>query len=169
MQQRLQKILSQAGVASRRAAETLIAEGRVSVNGSTVHELGTKADADQDDIRVDGRRLHGAEVKRYILLNKPAGFVSTAVGPAAPPDRDRSAARRARVRLPGRPARLRHRGPAAADQRRRPGGEAHPSPARRRAHLSRRRGGHARRGALRRDCAKAFRSTACARCPPRSR
>ena len=85
MQQRLQKILSQAGVASRRAAETLIAEGRVSVNGSTVHELGTKADAELDDIRVDGRRVRGAEAKRYILLNKPAGFVSTRSDPQRRP------------------------------------------------------------------------------------
>ena len=95
MQQRLQKILSQAGVASRRAAETLIAEGRVSVNGSTVRELGTKADVDQDDVRVDGRRVRGAEAKRYILLNKPAGYRVHPIRSAAAPDRDRSAARRA--------------------------------------------------------------------------
>jgi len=81
MQQRLQKILSQAGVASRRAAERLIADGRVSVNGSTVREMGTKADADTDEIRVDGRRLSSPERKRYILLNKPAGFVSTRSDP----------------------------------------------------------------------------------------
>src|SRR5688500_5938090 len=85
MQQRLQKILSQAGVASRRASETLIADGRVSVNGSTVRELGTKADLDSDDIRVDGRRLKGAEVKRYILLNKPTGYVSTRSDPQRRP------------------------------------------------------------------------------------
>jgi pseudouridine synthase len=81
VQQRLQKILSQAGVASRRAAERLIADGRVSVNGSTVTEMGSKADAETDDIRVDGRRLHGPERKRYILLNKPAGYVSTRSDP----------------------------------------------------------------------------------------
>jgi 23S rRNA pseudouridine2605 synthase len=81
MEQRLQKVLSQAGVASRRAAERLIADGRVTVNGKTVHEMGTKADADTDDIRVDGRRLHAPERKRYILLNKPAGFVSTRSDP----------------------------------------------------------------------------------------
>jgi len=81
MEQRLQKILSQAGVASRRAAERLIAEGRVTLNGKTVHEMGTKADADSDDIRVDGRRLRAPERKRYILLNKPAGFVSTRSDP----------------------------------------------------------------------------------------
>jgi 23S rRNA pseudouridine2605 synthase len=81
MEQRLQKILSQAGVASRRAAEKLIAEGRVTLNGKTVLEMGTKADADTDDIRVDGRRLHAPERKRYILLNKPAGVVSTRSDP----------------------------------------------------------------------------------------
>jgi 23S rRNA pseudouridine2605 synthase len=81
MEQRLQKILSQAGVASRRAAERLIADGRVTLNGKTVLEMGTKADADTDDIRVDGRRLHAPERKRYIMLNKPAGYVSTRSDP----------------------------------------------------------------------------------------
>ena len=81
MEQRLQKILSQAGVASRRAAERLIADGRVTLNGKTVLEMGTKADADKDDIRVDGRRLHAPERKRYILLNKPSGYVSTRSDP----------------------------------------------------------------------------------------
>jgi pseudouridine synthase len=81
MEQRLQKILSQAGVASRRAAERLIAEGRVTLNGKTVHEMGTKADGETDDIRVDGRRLRSPERKRYILLNKPAGYVSTRSDP----------------------------------------------------------------------------------------
>ena len=81
MEQRLQKILSQAGVASRRAAERLIAEGRVTLNGKTVHEMGTKADAGADDIRVDGRRLASPERKRYILLYKPAGYVSTRSDP----------------------------------------------------------------------------------------
>jgi pseudouridine synthase len=74
---RLQKILSQAGVSSRRAAEKLMAEGRVSVNGKTIFELGTKADPARDDIRVDGRRIKAAERPRYILLNKPRGYVTT--------------------------------------------------------------------------------------------
>jgi 23S rRNA pseudouridine2605 synthase len=78
---RLQKVLSQAGVASRRASEKLIAEGRVTVNGRTVLEMGTKADLAVDDIRVDGRRLKGAERHRYILLNKPAGYVTTRSDP----------------------------------------------------------------------------------------
>jgi 23S rRNA pseudouridine2605 synthase len=83
--QRLQKVLSQAGVASRRAAEKLIAEGRVSVNGATVREMGTKADPAVDDIRVDGRRIKAAERLRYILLNKPAGVVTTRSDPQRRP------------------------------------------------------------------------------------
>ena len=78
---RLQKILSQAGVASRRAAEKLIEEGRVTVNGRTVREMGVKADPSTDDIRVDGRRLRAAERHRYILLNKPGGVVTTRSDP----------------------------------------------------------------------------------------
>jgi len=78
---RLQKILSRAGLASRRAAEILIASGRVSVNGTTVQEMGTKADAKSDDIRVDGQRIKTAEPHRYILLNKPAGYVTTRSDP----------------------------------------------------------------------------------------
>lgn len=78
---RLQKILSQAGIASRRAAERLIAEGRVSVNGTTVREMGTKADPAVDDIRIDGARLRAPQRHRYILLNKPAGFVTTRSDP----------------------------------------------------------------------------------------
>jgi 23S rRNA pseudouridine2605 synthase len=83
--ERLQKILSQAGVASRRAAEKLIAEGRVSVNGKTVLEMGTKADIASDDIRVDGRRVKGVERHRYILLYKPRGFVTTRSDPERRP------------------------------------------------------------------------------------
>ena len=79
--ERLQKILSRAGVASRRAAERLMLEGRVTVNGSTVRELGTKADAARDDIRVDGRRIRLPEHHRYLLLNKPRGYVTTRSDP----------------------------------------------------------------------------------------
>src|SRR5687767_14955291 len=82
---RLQKLLSQAGIASRRAAEKLIAEGRVSVNGTTVREMGTKADPSVDDIRVDGRRIKRPERLRYILLNKPAGYVTTRSDPQRRP------------------------------------------------------------------------------------
>jgi len=82
---RLQKILSTAGIASRRAAETLIAQGRVSVNNVTVLELGSKADPDTDDIRVDGRRVKPAARRRYFLLNKPKGFISTRSDPQKRP------------------------------------------------------------------------------------
>ena len=78
---RLQKVLSQAGIASRRAAEKLIAEGRVTVNGQTIREMGVKADPAVDDIRVDGRRVKAVERHRYILLNKPAGYVTTRSDP----------------------------------------------------------------------------------------
>ena len=78
---RLQKILSQAGVASRRAAEKLIADGRVMVNGRTVSEMGVKADPAVDDIRVDGRRVKSPQRVRYILLNKPKGYVTTRSDP----------------------------------------------------------------------------------------
>lgn len=85
MQARLQKILSTAGIASRRAAEAMIAEGRVTVNGRTVTELGTKADPDADDIRVDGRRVRLAAKRRYILLYKPRGYITTRADPQRRP------------------------------------------------------------------------------------
>jgi 23S rRNA pseudouridine2605 synthase len=75
--ERLQKILSQAGVASRRASEQLMLDGRVTVNGATIRELGTKADPSRDDIRVDGRRVKIVTRHRYLLLNKPRGYVTT--------------------------------------------------------------------------------------------
>jgi 23S rRNA pseudouridine2605 synthase len=78
---RLQKILSMAGVASRRAADTLIAQGRVTVNGRAVTP-GSKADPAADDIRVDGRRVRRAEPVRYLLLHKPRGCVSTRSDPS---------------------------------------------------------------------------------------
>jgi 23S rRNA pseudouridine2605 synthase len=81
---RLQKLISEAGVASRRAAEQLITDGRVMVNGVTVRELGTRADPVSDDVRVDGRRLPRPE-RRHILLYKPRGYVSTRVDPEKRP------------------------------------------------------------------------------------
>lgn len=77
MKERLQKILSAAGICSRRAAETYIAAGRVKVNGVTAN-LGESADPDTDEILVDGRPL-GKKVPRmtYIMLNKPRGYVTT--------------------------------------------------------------------------------------------
>lgn len=78
---RLQKILAQAGLASRRAAERLIAEGRVTVNGRIVRDMGVKADPASDDIRVDGRRVRRPEPRRYILLYKPTGVITTRFDP----------------------------------------------------------------------------------------
>ncbi|MES1256716.1 MAG: pseudouridine synthase [Acidobacteriota bacterium] len=83
--ERLQKILSQAGIASRRASEQLMIEGRVTVNRETIRELGTKADPTRDDIRVDGRRIKVGEQRRYLLLNKPRGYVSTRSDPEKRP------------------------------------------------------------------------------------
>ncbi len=83
--ERLQKILAQAGISSRRHAETLITEGRVQVNGKVVTELGTKADPVRDHIRVDGKLLHGAERLRYFMLNKPRGYVTTVKDPEGRP------------------------------------------------------------------------------------
>jgi pseudouridine synthase len=85
MQSRLQKILSTAGIASRRAAEEYITQGRVTVNGETVTELGTKADPETDDIRVDGRRVKTPARRRYILLYKPKGYITTRSDPERRP------------------------------------------------------------------------------------
>jgi 23S rRNA pseudouridine2605 synthase len=85
MEERLQKILSQAGVASRRAAERLIGEGRVSVNGVTVREMGTKANLAKDDVRVDGVRVKPPDRHVYWLLYKPKGYVTTRRDPQGRP------------------------------------------------------------------------------------
>jgi 23S rRNA pseudouridine2605 synthase len=74
---RLQKILADAGIASRRKAEELILEGRVQVNGAVVTELGTRADPHKDHIRVDGKLLQGPQEHRYFMVNKPRGYVTT--------------------------------------------------------------------------------------------
>lgn len=78
---RLQKILSHAGVSSRRVAEELIRQGRVEVNGKVADELGTRAHPEDDDIRVDGRRLKFTSDRRYYLMYKPRGVVSTRSDP----------------------------------------------------------------------------------------
>jgi pseudouridine synthase len=82
---RLNKVLSQHGIASRRAADLLIAQGRVEVNGRPATELGTKVDPARDEIRVDGRRLKAAAARRYLLLYKPRGVVSTRTDPQRRP------------------------------------------------------------------------------------
>jgi 23S rRNA pseudouridine2605 synthase len=83
--ERLQKIISAAGIASRRKAEQLITGGLVSVNGQVVTELGSKADSEHDHIRVNGKLLHGAERHVYLLMNKPKGYVTTLHDPEGRP------------------------------------------------------------------------------------
>jgi 23S rRNA pseudouridine2605 synthase len=80
-EERLQKILSTAGVASRRKAEQMIVEGRVQVNGETVAELGSKADLDRDHIKVDGKLIHKPSRKIYLAVNKPREVVTTLSDP----------------------------------------------------------------------------------------
>src|SRR5262245_59596095 len=83
--ERLQKILSRAGVTSRRAAEKLILAGRVKVNGETISRLGTTADPRNDRILVDGRPLSFPPVPVYILLHKPVGVICTLKDPEGRP------------------------------------------------------------------------------------
>jgi len=83
--ERLQKIIAAAGVCSRRKAEELILAGRVQINGQIVTELGTKADASRDHIRVDGKLLQGPERLRYFVVNKPKGYVTTVSDPEKRP------------------------------------------------------------------------------------
>lgn len=85
MLERLQKIISAAGVASRRAAEELILDGRVAVNGQVVTELGSKADQATDTITVDGKPLQVSKQRIYLLLNKPAGYMTTLDDPEGRP------------------------------------------------------------------------------------
>ncbi|MGE0882872.1 MAG: pseudouridine synthase [Blastocatellales bacterium] len=85
MEERLQKIIAAAGIASRRKAEELIAAGQVTVNGHKVTELGTKADPEKDHIKVRGKLINlraGRQEKIYILLNKPVGYLTSRSDPA---------------------------------------------------------------------------------------
>jgi 23S rRNA pseudouridine2605 synthase len=79
--ERLQKIIAAAGVASRRKAEELITSGHVQVNGTTITELGSKADPEVDHIRINGKLLQGERRHVYLLLNKPKGYVTTVSDP----------------------------------------------------------------------------------------
>ena len=84
MGERLQKLIAQAGIASRRAAEQMILDGDVTVNGEVVTELGSKADPEKDHIKVNGRLINAALANRsnvYVLLNKPKGYLSSAADP----------------------------------------------------------------------------------------
>jgi 23S rRNA pseudouridine2605 synthase len=88
MEQRLQKLIAAAGVASRRHAEELIAAGRVTVNGEVVKELGTKADPEKDHIKVNGKLINPqlqSREKVYVLLNKPKGYLSSVSDPEGRP------------------------------------------------------------------------------------
>jgi 23S rRNA pseudouridine2605 synthase len=84
-QERLQKILSTAGVASRRKAELIMQEGRVTVNGAVVTELGSKADLAHDHVKVDGKLLHAPEHRIYIALHKPDAVMTTVRDPQGRP------------------------------------------------------------------------------------
>lgn len=77
MEERLQKVIAKAGLASRRDAEKMILAGRVSVNNQVVKELGSKADSEKDEIRLDGMLIYVELEKIYIMLNKPSGYVTT--------------------------------------------------------------------------------------------
>jgi 23S rRNA pseudouridine2605 synthase len=84
--ERLQKILSRAGVASRREAERWIQEGRVTVNGTVVRKLGSQADPAKDSIKVDGKRVKTAIAPLYFALHKPSGIITTLNDPRHRPD-----------------------------------------------------------------------------------
>jgi pseudouridine synthase len=88
MEQRLQKLIAAAGIASRRHAEELITAGKVSLNGEIVRELGTKADPQRDHIKVNGKLINPqlkAREKVYVLLNKPRGYLSSLSDPEKRP------------------------------------------------------------------------------------
>lgn len=81
MEVRLQKLIASTGLSSRRKAETLIAAGRVTVNGKVVTELGTKVDSERDHVKVDGKHLTAAQPFVYLMLNKPKNVMSTLEDP----------------------------------------------------------------------------------------
>jgi len=88
VEQRLQKLIATAGIASRRHAEELITAGRVTVNGEVIKELGTKADPDRDHIKVNGKLINPqlkAHEKVHVLLNKPRGYLSSVSDPEGRP------------------------------------------------------------------------------------
>jgi 23S rRNA pseudouridine2605 synthase len=80
-EERLQKLLAHAGIASRRKAEQLMREGRVTVNGSVITELGSKADPERDHVKVDGKHIRAPEKPVYLAMNKPKNFVTTVSDP----------------------------------------------------------------------------------------
>src|SRR5690242_19767000 len=84
-EERLQKILSRAGVTSRRKAEEMILSGRVTVNGQGIREMGSKAELGRDHIKVDGKLIHAPRNTVYLALNKPRGYVTTMFDPEGRP------------------------------------------------------------------------------------
>jgi pseudouridine synthase len=85
MKERIQKIIARAGIASRRAAEKMVLEGRIAINGVQVTQMGVMADPERDDIRVDGHLISVETGKIYLLLNKPRGYVTTLDDPQGRP------------------------------------------------------------------------------------
>ncbi|HBH87893.1 MAG TPA: pseudouridine synthase, partial [Syntrophaceae bacterium] len=85
MKERLQKIISGSGISSRRVAEQMIVEGRVTVNNVVVRQLGVKADIDEDEIRVNGKLIYPETSKVYLMLHKPKGYVTTLHDPQGRP------------------------------------------------------------------------------------
>lgn len=85
MKDRLQKIISGSGISSRRAAEKMIVEGRVTVNNVIMRQLGVKADIEKDEIRVNGTLICPETSKVYLMLNKPKGYVTTLHDPQGRP------------------------------------------------------------------------------------
>ena len=85
MQERLQKIIANAGAASRRKAEELILEGSVTVNGAVIRELGSKADPEKDAIKVMGKLIHLPQRKTYVILHKPRGYITSMSDPEGRP------------------------------------------------------------------------------------
>ena len=84
--ERLQKILARAGLASRREAERWILEGRISVNGAVIAQLGSQADPAKDSIKVDGKRIKPAAAPLYFAFHKPPGVITTLNDPQKRPD-----------------------------------------------------------------------------------
>ena len=82
--ERVQKILARAGVAARRKAEDMVREGRVTINGEVAH-LGSKADPATDSIKLDGKRVQSSKGHRYLLLNKPRGYLTAVADDAGRP------------------------------------------------------------------------------------
>jgi 23S rRNA pseudouridine2605 synthase len=103
---RLQKVLAAAGIASRRACEIMISEGRVEVNGRVVVEQGTRVNPERDVVRVDGSRIPPPRRHLYLVLNKPRGVVST----MEDPEGRRTISDLLEGKRPGKPARLFHVG-----------------------------------------------------------